>query len=114
MVQQLAASPEVWLVELDQVMRAVGGEPEPERRRLATQTSAPWNLDRIDGARSGSEYWYPDGMGTGSTVFVVDTGVRASHVDFGGRAVSGTDFVAGTSTNDCHGTSLISLCGVAL
>ena len=57
---------------------------------LATYPGAPWGLDRIDGVDDNS---YNDGDltggGTGVRVYVVDSGVQGSHVDFGGRVVSG-------------------------
>ena len=58
------------------------------RRRLSQQQSAPWNLDMSDGARDGT-YSYGGATGHGVRIYVVDSGVRISHVDFGGRAVSG-------------------------
>ena len=100
-VQVLAASPEVWLVEVDADVRAVGLRGQ---RRLATQTGAVWNLDRIDGVGGDNVYQYPDNMGSGASVFVADTGIRQSHAEFGGRALPGTDYVSGSSTNDCNGT----------
>ncbi|KAJ8050906.1 Subtilisin-like protease 2 [Holothuria leucospilota] len=42
------------------------------------------------------------GTGAGVTVYVIDTGIRYTHVDFGGRAEPGFDF-AGGSGEDCHG-----------
>ncbi|MEU1948210.1 S8 family serine peptidase, partial [Streptomyces sp. NPDC020125] len=67
-------------------------------RRMApprAQERPPWGLDRIDqpdrpldGAYTG-----PGGGGRGTTIYVIDSGVRASHADFGGRARSGWDFV---------------------
>src|SRR2546422_2903260 len=46
---------------------------------------------------------------TGNTVrvYIIDTGIRQSHVDFGGRAIPGQDEIGdGFGTNDCfgHGT----------
>ncbi|MZD09102.1 S8 family serine peptidase, partial [Streptomyces sp. SID5785] len=38
-------------------------------------------------------YTWPRTAGAGVTVYVIDTGVRTSHRDFGGRASSGWDFV---------------------
>ncbi|KAL1528129.1 hypothetical protein AB1Y20_009493 [Prymnesium parvum] len=49
-----------------------------------------WGLDRID-ARYGLDNSYSYGAATGSgvTVYVLDTGVRISHVEFNGRAQAG-------------------------
>ncbi|TVL91627.1 S8 family peptidase [Streptomyces sp. SAJ15] len=76
----------------------------------ATQVNPPsWGLDRIDqtrGARDG-RYTFPDNAGTGVTAYVIDTGVRVSHQDFQGRAVSGFDAVDNdndASDGQGHGT----------
>src|SRR5215218_9302323 len=62
----------------------------------STQTDAPWGLDRIDQRTTGGDSTYRyDTTGAGVTAFVIDTGVRLSHSQFGGRAVSGVDFVDG-------------------
>lgn len=62
----------------------------------ATQDAPPsWGLDRIDqsGTAGDHEYTYPDKAGEGVTAYVIDTGVRISHKDFGGRASYGFDAV---------------------
>ena len=50
----------------------------------------PWGIDRVD-SRSGTDGAYNVGSekGAGSRVYVLDTGVRISHREFGGRAVPG-------------------------
>jgi subtilisin family serine protease len=72
----------------------------------STERNAPWGLDRIDQrSRVGSvhDYGY-DTTGTGVTAYVIDTGIRFSHTQFGGRAVSGYDFVDGDgNASDCNG-----------
>ncbi|WP_078084757.1 S8 family serine peptidase [Microbulbifer mangrovi] len=71
-----------------------------------TQSSAPWNLDRIDqrGSSLNGTYNY-DRTGAGVTVYVLDSGIQNSHSQFEGRATSGWDFInnnKGTGT-DCNG-----------
>ncbi|MFI6229041.1 S8 family peptidase [Micromonospora echinospora] len=72
----------------------------------ATQPNPPsWGLDRID------QHYLPlnnsfgyTSTGSGVTVYVVDSGIRATHVDFGTRASGVYDAVGdGNGTNDCHG-----------
>ncbi|ONK13371.1 Aqualysin-1 precursor [Streptomyces sp. MP131-18] len=74
-------------------------------RVAATQTDPPsWGLDRIDQANLplDDSYTYPDHGGDGVTVYVVDTGIRYSHVDFEGRASFGFDAFGGNGS-DGHG-----------
>ncbi|MFI8930143.1 S8 family serine peptidase [Streptomyces sp. NPDC053474] len=76
----------------------------------ATQDNPPsWGLDRVDQADTAGDkkYTYPDQAGEGATAYVIDTGVRVSHKDFGGRAVSGFDAVDNDDNADDgngHGT----------
>ncbi|MEU2547793.1 S8 family peptidase [Streptomyces roseolus] len=96
--RRLAADPAVATVEQDRVVRAD-----------ATQSNAPWGLDRIDQAAlplSGT-YTYPDSAGAGVTAYVIDTGVRVSHGELAGRAVDGYDAVEGDNVaqdGNGHGT----------
>ncbi|MFF8957943.1 S8 family peptidase [Streptomyces sp. NPDC014894] len=82
--KRLAADPAVASVEQDQKVHST-----------ATQTNAPWGLDRVDQTNlplSGT-YTYPDSAGVSTTIFVLDTGVRISHQDISGRAFNGYDFI---------------------
>ncbi|MEJ8670963.1 S8 family peptidase [Streptomyces sp. MS1.AVA.1] len=73
----------------------------------ATQTNPPsWGLDRIDQKNLplNSSYTYPDSAGQGVTAYVIDTGVRITHSDFGGRASYGYDAIDNDNTaQDGHG-----------
>ena len=90
---------------------------EQDRRveASATQTSPPWGLDRIDQrSRSLSGTFSYTSTGAGINAYVVDTGIRFSHTDFGGRAVDGYDAVdPGTTAEDCdgHGTHVAGTTG---
>ncbi|MFE3523222.1 S8 family serine peptidase [Streptomyces sp. NPDC059161] len=76
----------------------------------ATQSGPPsWGLDRIDQAETAGDgkYSYPDSAGDGVTAYVIDTGVRISHKDFGGRASYGFNAVDNNDKADDgngHGT----------
>jgi subtilisin family serine protease len=70
-----------------------------------TQPGATWGLDRIDQRAlplNGSYSYGPNG--TGVRVYVIDSGIRTTHNEFGGRASVGTDFVGdGQNGQDCNG-----------
>src|SRR5262245_57363311 len=93
--EALAADPHVELVEQEQVFEPV-----------VTQSNATWGIDRIDQRNlplSGT-YTY-NFTGAGVHAYIIDTGIRATHQNFGGR-VSSQGFTAindGNGTNDCNG-----------
>jgi aqualysin 1 len=79
-------------------------ERDGEVHALTTQTNATWGLDRID-QRSlplSGTFTYTR-TGSGVKAYVIDTGIRFSHSDFGGRAITGYDAVDGGSADDCNG-----------
>ena len=91
---KLSADPRVKFVEEDSVMEAT-----------VTQTNPPWGLDRI-GQRDlplNQAYSYTT-TGAGVNVYIIDTGIRRTHTQFGGRAFVGFDAIGdGQNTNDCNG-----------
>ncbi|MCX9191192.1 serine protease [Carbonactinospora thermoautotrophica] len=93
--RRLAADPRIAYVEQDQAVRLA---------ETQTPTSS-WGLDRIDQRNLplNNAYTYST---TASNVhaYVIDTGIRVSHSDFGGRAHLAYDSVGdGQNGNDCHG-----------
>src|SRR5207247_8149788 len=91
---RIAADPRVASVEPDGVMKAD-----------TTQNGATWGIDRID-QRSlplSGTYTYT-ATGSGVKAYIIDTGIRYTHTQFGGRAIKGVDEVtAGGSASDCNG-----------
>jgi len=92
-VDALKSDPRVAYVEPDAVVHAT-----------ATQTGATWGLDRIDqrALPLNSSFTYFN-TGAGVTAYIIDTGIRFAHNEFGGRATSGYDAVDGGSADDCNG-----------
>ncbi|MFD4626800.1 S8 family peptidase [Streptomyces sp. NPDC058475] len=68
-----------------------------------------WGLDRIDQPNLPLDkgYTWPESAGADVTAYVIDTGIRITHKDFGGRASYGWDFVDNDRTakdGNGHGT----------
>lgn len=84
----MANDPSVSFIEQDRVIQASDLE-----------SSAPWGLDRIDQSAlplSGTYNYSQNGAGV--NVYIIDSGIRHTHKEFGGRVVA-----AFSSVNDAYG-----------
>jgi subtilisin family serine protease len=91
--RRIAADPSVLLVQPNMIHQASG-----------TQSPATWGLDRIDQRNLplSNSYTYAN---TASSVraYIIDTGIRFAHTEFGGRAASGFDAIDGGTADDANG-----------
>lgn len=97
--KKFAANPAVASVVQNRIFKATGTQPNPPS----------WGLDRIDQQARllNQSYTYPDTAGQGVTAYIIDTGVRITHSDFGGRASYGYDAIDNDNTaqdGNGHGT----------
>jgi serine protease len=70
-----------------------------------TQSGATWGLDRVDQRNRplNGTYIY-NTTATNVRAYIIDSGVRASHSQFGGRVSGGASYINdGRGTNDCNG-----------
>lgn len=106
-VEALQRNPQIARVEQDAAIHVSDTLP-------GTETGADWGLDRLD-QRTGLDNSYTyQSTGAGVSVYIFDTGIRTSHVDFGGRVVGGYSAISdGNGLNDCngHGTHVAGTAG---
>jgi len=90
-------------------------EEDQEASVTATQSGATWGIDRIDQRNRPLSGTYTYNT-TASSIYayVIDTGIRTSHSNFGGRAAVAYDALGGNG-QDCngHGTHVAGTIGSA-
>ncbi|KQQ77141.1 S8 family peptidase [Acinetobacter sp. Leaf130] len=94
-VEAMKKNPQVLSIENDTVMKI----------DATTQSNPDWGLDRIDqkALPLNSTYSYLQ-TGSGTTAYIVDTGILSSHQQFSGRVLSGYTAISdGNGTSDCNG-----------
>ncbi|KAJ8114398.1 hypothetical protein OPT61_g3718 [Boeremia exigua] len=96
--------PGIEYIEQEIIFRASLDDTDPVNDSFVTQTSSPWGLARISSQNRGStSYTYDDSAGSGTCVYVVDTGIAISHPEFEGRASFLANFAGDGSNADDHG-----------
>ncbi|OAA55082.1 oryzin precursor [Cordyceps fumosorosea ARSEF 2679] len=105
-LQLIRDHPDVEYVEHNAIAKALAP---------VTQSSAEWGLARLSSKQTGAtKYVYDESAGAGTCAYIIDTGVDASHSDFGGRAKQIKSFNGqnmDTKICDGHGTHVAGTIG---
>jgi subtilisin family serine protease len=106
-VEEVRKNPNVAYVQVDRIVSL----DNPTNTKVETDNIAAlgpldfWGLDRIDQHDLPLDHSFsPTKTGRGVSVYVIDSGIRRTHQEFGNRVASGVSFVNdGGGTNDCSG-----------
>lgn len=101
-VARLARDRRVRAIYQDTVVRL---EPSTAKAGATAAPNPVWGLDRIDQRRLPLDGLYRYNLTAPEVhAYVIDTGIRTDHAEFGGRASIGTDLVNdGNNGQDCNG-----------
>lgn len=94
-IEAMKKNPQVLSVENDTIVNI----------DATTQSNPDWGLDRIDqkALPLNSTYSYSQ-TGSGTTAYIVDTGILSTHQEFSGRVLNGYTAISdGNGTTDCNG-----------
>ncbi|KAK3376533.1 oryzin precursor [Lasiosphaeria ovina] len=98
-ISEIQRSDQVAAVEPDKVWRLYD-----DVGSLATQKGAPWGLGSISHKKPNfTDYVYDSAAGQGTYAYIVDTGIRTTHVEFEGRAQLGYNAYPGSDFVDNYG-----------
>jgi cerevisin len=103
-VEILQKQPEVAWIQEDIKMHTTA---------IVQQTNAPWGIARLSTGKTSLtgnnpvalnfKYTFDDSAGAGTQAFIVDTGCRVTHKDYGGRATFVASFGPGVPGQDING-----------
>ncbi|KAM7184443.1 subtilisin-like proteinase Mp1 [Naviculisporaceae sp. PSN 640] len=109
-IKEIEASEDVATIEPDMVWHLLDTPNNPyfhtgPRPRLTTQPNAPWGLGSISHRLPNStDYIYDTaGAGEGFFAYLIDTGVRSSHVELEGRVINGFNAFPDSDFTDNYG-----------
>jgi subtilisin family serine protease len=99
----------------DKTVNYIEADTTIQVNSLVQQVTAPAGLIRISHATKGQRsYIFDTSAGAGVVAYVVDTGIRTTHSEFGGRAIWGNNFVNTNNTDENgHGSHVAGTIGGA-
>ena len=107
-IEGLSHNPQIQRIEQDGIIHIESS---------GSQLNPNWGLDRIDQSSRPLDGMFSYGAdGSGVNVYIIDTGIRTTHSEFGGRASGAFTAVSdGNGMNDCngHGTGVAGVVGAA-
>lgn len=115
-LEKMESDKRVLAVYPDQIIELEGIDNTDDPNTTSVQEYATWGLDRIDQRVKGMDRAYSySASGSGVNVYIMDSGIRYSHEEFGTRATLGVDLVKSNPDefdeddpllepgNDCNG-----------